>query len=106
MIFQHLQELSGKSIPTPVEGLSCTILRFDRGNASDHGDYDNEKMAEQYGKLCIALDVLHEWFVTIIEPRTRRDLSEDIVSELRQLNFRGFYTILLFGVRTLSLRRV
>lgn len=79
MIFQHLQELSGKSIPTPVEGLSCTILRFDRGNASDHGDYDNEKMAEQYGKLCIALDVLHEWFVTIIEPRTRRDLSEDIV---------------------------
>lgn len=27
-------------------------------------------------------------------------------SELRQLNFRGFYTILLFGVRTLSLRRV
>lgn len=78
-IFHHLQELIGKSIPTPVEGLSCTILRFDRENASDHGDFYNEIMAEQYGKLCIALDVLHECFVTIIEPRTRRDLSEDIV---------------------------
>ncbi|VAH89838.1 unnamed protein product [Triticum turgidum subsp. durum] len=98
-IFQHLQELIGKPIPTPVEGLSCTILRFDRENASDHGDFYNEIMAEQYGKLCIALDVLHECFVTIIEPRTRRDLSEDIVfnreSGLRRLNFRGFYTILL-----------
>ncbi|CAM0872685.1 unnamed protein product [Alopecurus aequalis] len=98
-IFQHLQDLIGKPIPTAVEGLSCTILRFDRETASDHGDFESEKMAEQYGKLCIALDVLHECFVTIIEPRTQRDLSEDIVfnreSELRRLNFRGFYSILL-----------
>ncbi|XP_047090243.1 uncharacterized protein LOC124702169 isoform X2 [Lolium rigidum] len=98
-IFQHLQELIGKPIPTSVEGLSCTILKFDRENVSGNVDFDNEKMAEQYGKLCIALDVLHECFVTIIEPRTRRDVSEDIVfnreSDLRRLNFRGFYTILL-----------
>uniref|UniRef100_A0ACD5WIP3 Uncharacterized protein n=6 Tax=Avena sativa TaxID=4498 RepID=A0ACD5WIP3_AVESA len=98
-IFQHLQKLIGKPIPTPVEGLSCTILKFDRENTSDDVNFDNEKMAEQYGKLCIALDVLHECFVTIIEPRTRRDIAEDIVfnreSELRRLNFRGFYTILL-----------
>uniref|UniRef100_A0ACD5YMQ1 Uncharacterized protein n=4 Tax=Avena sativa TaxID=4498 RepID=A0ACD5YMQ1_AVESA len=98
-IFQHLQELIGKPIPTPVEGLSCTILKFDRENTSDDVNFDNEKMAAQYGKLCIALDVLHECFVTIIEPRTQRDISEDIVfnreSELRRLNFRGFYTILL-----------
>nr|BAK07953.1 predicted protein [Hordeum vulgare subsp. vulgare] len=98
-IFQHLQGLIGKSIPTPVEGLSCTILRFDRENASQHGDFYNEIIAEQYGKLCIALDVLHECFVTIIEPSTRRDLSEDIVfnreSGLRRLNFRGFYTLIL-----------
>uniref|UniRef100_A0ACD5WP71 Uncharacterized protein n=1 Tax=Avena sativa TaxID=4498 RepID=A0ACD5WP71_AVESA len=98
-IFQHLQNLIGKPIPTPVEGLSCTILKFDRENISDDVNFDNEKMAEQYGKLCIALDVLHECFVTIIEPRTRRDITEDIVfnreSELRRLNFRGFYTIFL-----------
>uniref|UniRef100_A0ACD5XJG6 Uncharacterized protein n=1 Tax=Avena sativa TaxID=4498 RepID=A0ACD5XJG6_AVESA len=98
-IFQHLQELIGKPIPTPVEGLSCTILKFDRENTSDDVNFDNEKMAAQYVKLCIALDVLHECFVTIIEPRTQRDISEDIVfnreSELRRLNFRGFYTILL-----------
>ncbi|PAN50166.1 hypothetical protein PAHAL_9G502900 [Panicum hallii] len=98
-IFQHLQELIGKSVPTPVKGLSCTILRFYRENSSDHGHYDDAIMAEHYVKLCIALDVLHECFVTIIEPRTESDISEDIVfnreSELRRLNFRGFYTILL-----------
>ncbi|RCV45278.1 hypothetical protein SETIT_9G441200v2 [Setaria italica] len=98
-IFQHLQELIGKSVPTPVKGLSCTILRFYRENGSDRGHYDDAIMAEHYGKLCIALDVLHECFVTIIEPRTQSDISEDIVfnreSELRRLNFRGFYTILL-----------
>ncbi|KAL6649737.1 hypothetical protein ACP70R_013961 [Stipagrostis hirtigluma subsp. patula] len=97
-IFQHLQKLIGKSVPTAIEGLSCTILRFYR-HGSDHGDYDDETMAEHHGKLRIALDVLHECFVTIIEPRTQSDLSEDIVfsreSELRRLNFRGFYTILL-----------
>lgn len=77
-IFQHLQKQIGKSTPTPVKGLSCTILRF-RQNSSDHGHYDDEIMAEHYGKLCIALDVLHECFVTIIEPRTQSDISEDIV---------------------------
>ncbi|CAL4930496.1 unnamed protein product [Urochloa decumbens] len=98
-IFQRLQELIGKSVPTPVKGLSCTILRYYREKGSDHGHCDDAIMAERYGKLCIALDVLHECFVTIIEPRTQSDISEDIVfnreSELRRLNFRGFYTILL-----------
>ncbi|KAF8721422.1 hypothetical protein HU200_023135 [Digitaria exilis] len=97
-IFQHLQKQIGKSTPTPFKGLSCTILRF-RQNNSDHDHCDDEIMAEHYGKLCIALDVLHECFVTIIEPRTQSDISEDIVfnreSELRRLDFRGFYTILL-----------
>ncbi|ONL96947.1 Acyl-CoA N-acyltransferase with RING/FYVE/PHD-type zinc finger domain [Zea mays] len=98
-VFQHLQEVIGKQVPTPIEGLSCTILKFCRANGSDHGDYDDEIMAEHYGKLCIAVDILHECFVTIIEPRTQSDISEDIVfnreSELRRLNFRGFYIILL-----------
>lgn len=98
-VFQHLQEVIGKQVPTPIEGLSCTILKFCRANGSDHGGYDDEIMAEHYGKLCIAVDILHECFVTIIEPRTQSDISEDIVfnreSELRRLNFRGFYIILL-----------
>ncbi|XP_021307461.1 uncharacterized protein LOC8081435 isoform X4 [Sorghum bicolor] len=98
-VFQHLQELIGKSVPTPIEGVSWTILKFCSGNGSDHGDYDDEIMADHYGKLCVAVGILHECFVTIIEPRTQSDISEDIVfnreSELRRLNFRGFYTILL-----------
>jgi hypothetical protein len=78
-VFQHLQEVIGKQVPTPIEGLSCTILKFCRANGSDHGGYDDEIMAEHYGKLCIAVDILHECFVTIIEPRTQSDISEDIV---------------------------
>ncbi|CAN6295465.1 unnamed protein product [Urochloa humidicola] len=98
-IFQHLQGLIGKSVPTSVKGLSCTILRYYREKGSGNDHCNDAVMAEHYGKLCIALDVLHECFVTIIEPRTQSDVSEDIVfnreSELRRLNFRGFYTILL-----------
>jgi hypothetical protein len=78
-IFQHLQMLIGKSIATPIEGFSCTILRFCRENGSDLVDFNDATMAEHYGKLCVALDVLHECFVTIIEPRTESDLSEDII---------------------------
>jgi hypothetical protein len=54
-------------------------LRFCRENGSDLVDFDDATMAEHYGKLRIAVDVLHECFVTIIEPRTQSDLSEDIV---------------------------
>ncbi|KAL6657289.1 hypothetical protein ACP70R_005069 [Stipagrostis hirtigluma subsp. patula] len=94
-IFQHLQGLVGRTIPTSVEGLKLTILRST--GAHDRGEHDEAAMAEQHGKLCAALDVLHECFVTLIEPRTQSDLSADIVfnreSELRRLNFRGYYMI-------------
>ncbi|XP_066168830.1 increased DNA methylation 1 [Oryza sativa Japonica Group] len=52
---------------------------------------------EEHAKLCMALDVLRECFVTLIEPRTQTDLTADIVfnteSELRRLDFRGFYVV-------------
>lgn len=35
--------------------------------------------AEEHGKLCMAFDVLHECFVTLVEPHTQSDLSQDIV---------------------------
>jgi hypothetical protein len=73
------QSAGYRQIPTPVEGLSYTILTFCRKSGSDLVDFDVVTMAEHYGKLCIALDVLHECFVTIIEPRTKSDLSGDIV---------------------------
>nr|CAD1828813.1 unnamed protein product [Ananas comosus var. bracteatus] len=98
-IFHCLRQLLGKSNPTSVEGLSWVILRSNRENGVEICNSDLETMAEQHGKLSIALDVLHECFVTIIEPRTNTDLVSDMLfnaeSELNRLNFWGFYTMIL-----------
>ncbi|KAM0887419.1 hypothetical protein ACQ4PT_029067 [Festuca glaucescens] len=90
-IFQRLQGLVGRSIPTSVEGLSFTLFR------SSKLPEEEAMAAEEHGKLRMAFDVLHECFVTLIEPQTQSDLSHDIVfnreSWLRRLNFRGFYVV-------------
>ncbi|KAK1677688.1 hypothetical protein QYE76_038536 [Lolium multiflorum] len=90
-IFQRLQGLVGRPIPTSVEGLSFTLFR------SSKLPGEEAMAAEEHGKLRMAFDVLHECFVTLIEPQTQSDLSHDIVfnreSCLRRLNFRGFYVV-------------
>ncbi|TVU37089.1 hypothetical protein EJB05_10380 [Eragrostis curvula] len=99
-VFHHLQGLVlGRPVPTSIEGVSLVVLRSSTGQT--HGDQEEQeeiiKAAERHGKLCAALDVLHECFVTLIEPRTQTDLSDDIVfnreSELRRLDFRGYYVV-------------
>lgn len=98
-IFLRLQKLLGKSRSTAVEGLSLTLLRSGRENGVNGQPFDAETMVEHDSKLRVALNVLHECFVTIIEPRTRSDFVADLLfnkeSELRRLNFYGFYTMLL-----------
>ncbi|PKA57397.1 hypothetical protein AXF42_Ash013584 [Apostasia shenzhenica] len=95
-IFHGLCSLLGKSNLTSVKGLSWTILKSSKEYISK---LDDESIAENYGKLHIALDVLHECFQTMIEPRTQSDVAEDLIfnriSELNRLNFWGFYTMLL-----------
>ncbi|XP_037482009.1 increased DNA methylation 1-like [Triticum dicoccoides] len=90
-IFQRLQGLVGRSMPTSAEGVTFTVLR------STKLPEEEAMAAEEHGKLCAAFDVLHECFITLIEPQTRTDLSHDIVfnreSELRRLDFRGFYVV-------------
>ncbi|XP_065009868.1 uncharacterized protein LOC135639839 [Musa acuminata AAA Group] len=98
-IFYHLCELIGKSNPTSAVGLSWTLLRWGSNDNSDLGRFALEAMAEHHSKLCIALDVLHECFVPMTETRTQSDLVADLLfnkeSELKRLNFWGFYTMLL-----------
>lgn len=98
-IFLDLRTLVGISKPTTVEGFSCTILRSGRDYRAGCDQFDSEVMVEHNSKLFVALKVLHECFVTIIEPRTKSDLVCDILfnkeSELKRLNFYGFYTMLL-----------
>ncbi|KAG0458588.1 hypothetical protein HPP92_023745 [Vanilla planifolia] len=67
-IFLYLRRLVGVAKPTNVEGLSCTILRFGRDFIAGSDHFDPEVMVEHHSKLCVALKVLHECFVTIIEP--------------------------------------
>ncbi|RCV14663.1 hypothetical protein SETIT_2G443100v2 [Setaria italica] len=94
-VFRHLQGLAGTSIPTSAEGVSLAILR--RRSDDQQGVSSEEAMAMEHGKLRAALDVLHECFVPLVEPRTQSDLSADVVfnreSELRRLQFRGYYVV-------------
>ncbi|BAT03360.1 Os07g0693650 [Oryza sativa Japonica Group] len=89
-IYLRLEELAVVQAPcrSVASGLSLVVLR--RGAARDGEE-------EEHAKLCMALDVLRECFVTLIEPRTQTDLTADIVfnteSELRRLDFRGFYVV-------------
>jgi hypothetical protein len=93
-VFHHLQRLVGApAVATEMEGVSFVVLR----SSSSEKDEDSEAKAEQHGELCAALDVLHECFVPLIEPRTQSDLVADMLfnreSDLRRLHFRGYYAV-------------
>ncbi|CAN6220035.1 unnamed protein product [Urochloa humidicola] len=98
-VFRHLQRLAGAaSIPTSTPGVSLAILR--RPMVQLHQGRDSsreEEEAEAHGQLRAALDLLHECFVPLVEPRTQTDLAADIVfnrqSDLRRLDFRGYYVV-------------
>ncbi|KAG9453491.1 hypothetical protein H6P81_006395 [Aristolochia fimbriata] len=96
-IFAALQKHLGKSKPVGATGLSWTILRSRKEICFKNAGY--ETITEQHSKLWVALSVLHESFVPITEPRTKRDLVTDVLfnswSELKRLNFQGFYTMIL-----------
>ncbi|XP_058075045.1 uncharacterized protein LOC131223614 isoform X2 [Magnolia sinica] len=98
-IFMRIQKLIGKSKQTGVAGLTWTLLRPRKDVSCDLNTLDGEAMTEYHSKLSVALGVLHECFIPITEPRTKRDLVTDVIfnqgSELKRLNFRGFYTMLL-----------
>ncbi|KAB2021086.1 hypothetical protein ES319_D07G115400v1 [Gossypium barbadense] len=97
-IFLVLHELLGRPIPVGTDNLTWTLIKSMPSNTHDEAS-DNEAMVENYSKLSIALDVMHECFKPIKELRTGRDLVADIIfsrsSEHNRLNFQGFYTILL-----------
>ena len=78
-IFLCLHALLGQSKPTSQEALSWTILRGSgyAGIEQDHSDV--ETTTGYYSKLHVALNILHECFVTMIEPRTQSDLIADIL---------------------------
>ncbi|KAE8655448.1 putative 20G-Fe(II) oxidoreductase [Hibiscus syriacus] len=94
-----LNKLLGRPIPVGTDNLTWTLIKSVQPESHDPGASYNETMVENYSKLSIALEVMHECFEPVKESRTGRDLVADIIfsrsSELNRLNFQGFYTILL-----------
>ncbi|KAA0067312.1 putative PHD finger transcription factor [Cucumis melo var. makuwa] len=98
-IYWGLQKLLGKSIPVGGDNLTWSLLKA----PSSDTDYFNpphlDTLTENQSKLNVALSVIHECFEPVREQHTRRDIVEDVLfsrrSELKRLNFQGFYTVLL-----------
>ncbi|CAN0904029.1 Increased DNA methylation 1, partial [Linum grandiflorum] len=99
-ISRSLTALLGKSIPVGVENLSWTMLKLVESDSNRFGgSLSTEIQAQSYSKLNIALQVMHECFDPLEEPHTKRDIIREIIfskrSELRRLDFSGFYTVIL-----------
>ncbi|KAL3616178.1 hypothetical protein CASFOL_039568 [Castilleja foliolosa] len=98
-IFGGLHKILRKPLPLGTENLTWTLVKYIESESYDYGTSDGECLVEDYSKLSVALSVMHECFEPVQEPRTRRDLVEDVIfsrrSELHRLNFQGFYTVLL-----------
>ncbi|CAN0853902.1 Increased DNA methylation 1 [Linum grandiflorum] len=99
-IYASLAALVGLPIPVGIDGLTWTLLK--------NVEYDDKESvvsgieaaeAQSYMKREIALQVMHECFEPLEEFCTGRDIVNDVIfstrSELRRLDFRGFYTVLL-----------
>ena len=82
-MFSQLQNLVEAVNLVGVDGLSWTILRS-RVEDNESCDPSNaEVMAEHHNKLCVALTVMHECFVPIIESRTKKDLIAEVIFNRR-----------------------
>ncbi|CAK9181680.1 unnamed protein product, partial [Ilex paraguariensis] len=98
-IFLGLRRLLGKPVAVGVDNLTWTLMKYMTIDGCGYDASDTDVLMENYSKLNVALGVMHECFEPVKEPRTRRDLVEDVIfsrrSELNRLNFRGFYTVIL-----------
>ncbi|KAF3772832.1 hypothetical protein EJ110_NYTH56861 [Nymphaea thermarum] len=81
-IFNHLHKIMGKPNLTPVNGLSWTILRYVNDSYKNNNPV-SATMIEFQNKISIALDVLHECFLPVIEDRTGSDLVSDVLFNRR-----------------------
>ncbi|KAH9626932.1 hypothetical protein KSS87_014993 [Heliosperma pusillum] len=95
-IFTQLQTLIGTKSELG-DGFSWTLLqRFDVTAAVDSLE---SRMIENNSKLAVALSVMDECFVPIIDPRSGVNLIRHVLynsgSNLTRINFGGFFTIVL-----------
>ncbi|CAO2815464.1 unnamed protein product [Amaranthus hypochondriacus] len=94
-----LQQILGKPFLVGQNGLTWTLIKPMDYLADDNDDCDVVAKVENFSKLNVALEVMHECFEPVKDPQTKRDLVEDIIfcrgSHLNRLSYKGFYTALL-----------
>ncbi|XP_023512267.1 uncharacterized protein LOC111777057 [Cucurbita pepo subsp. pepo] len=99
VIYCGLQKLLGRSIPVGGDNLTWSLLKATTSDTDYFNSPHLETLTETQSKLNVALSVMHECFKPVREHHTRRDIAEDVIfsrsSELKRLNFQGFYTVLL-----------
>lgn len=78
-IFLGINKLLGKPIPVGRDDLTWTIIKHNRPEGADNDILNAEEIAESYSKLNIAVSVMHECFEPVKEPRTQRDIVEDVI---------------------------
>ncbi|WVZ85717.1 hypothetical protein U9M48_032608 [Paspalum notatum var. saurae] len=80
------------------DGLSCTILR-NNGDQKVRTEEEIALMAECNMKLMIALSIMEECFLPILDPRTGIDIIPSILynwrSDFVHLDHKGFYTVVM-----------
>ncbi|KAG0496387.1 hypothetical protein HPP92_001078 [Vanilla planifolia] len=97
-VFTGLRSLVG--VVNPIDGeFSWTVLRC---NHEDQNVYSPQKiamMAECNSKLAIALTLMEECFVPMVDPRTGIEMIQHVLynwgSNFARLNYQGFYTVIL-----------
>ncbi|XP_009775403.1 increased DNA methylation 1 [Nicotiana sylvestris] len=83
-----------------TDGLSWTLLRCIHG---DHIVHSAQRFialkAECNSKLAVALTIMEECFLPMVDPRTGIDMIPHVIyswgSQLARLNYHGFYTVIL-----------
>lgn len=78
-IYQGLHDLLGKKIPVGADNLTWTLLTSTTSESSSHDNSEDETSSENYKKLKGALDVLHECFMPIFDPKVNGDVIENAV---------------------------
>ncbi|KAG9447652.1 hypothetical protein H6P81_013780 [Aristolochia fimbriata] len=82
-----------------ADGFGWTVLRCIQGDQKVHSARKLAQMAECNTKLAVALTIMEECFLPMLDPRTGIDMIPHILynrgSDFARLNYQGFFTIVL-----------
>lgn len=82
-----------------TDGVSWTLLRCIQGDHRVHSQRFIAMKAECNSKLAVALTIMEECFLPMVDPRTGVDMIPQVIyswgSQFARLNYLGFYTMIL-----------